>query len=192
MKLLPVLSMMTLVSTPLFAAAQDYASEPEDRPQFYVGGNYGYLKVKDADDFEDDNDAIQGIVGFQFNRFFAVEGSYIDFGDYGNSVAKASTDGGTLALKGILPLTDFFSLYLKGGMLWWDSDYEVLGVDGDADGDEPFYGVGVAFALSEHFDINLEYMRYAVDLEDDEIGALGDVSDEQDLDHASVGVLFKF
>ena len=192
MKIISTLSAITLIGLPMLSMAQDTDSDPDATPRIYLGGNYGYVKVKDADDFDDDNDALQGIVGVQFNRFVAIEGSYIDFGSYGNSVAKASTDGMTLALKGILPLTDIFSLYAKGGQLWWDSDYKVLGLKGDSDGTELFYGVGVGFALTDHLDLNVEYMRYTVDLDEDEVGPFADISDEQDLDHASVGLLFKF
>ena len=78
---------------------------------FYIGGNYGYLKVEGEDDFDDDKDVWQGVAGYKFNEWIAIEGSYIDFGDYGNEIAGAETDGYTAAIKGMLPLTERFSLY---------------------------------------------------------------------------------
>ena len=75
MKYLTHLSIVTalLIPAPLVSASND------DDSGLYVGGNYGYLKVKDDDDFDDDNDAYQLIIGGDFNAFIGVEGSYIDF-----------------------------------------------------------------------------------------------------------------
>lgn len=160
----------------------------------YLGGSYGYLKVKDDEDFEDDNDAYQFILGADLNSFVGFEGSYIDFGEYGGNLAKADADGFTLAVKGTLPLTDFFSLHAKGGQLWWDADYEVVGYDGNADGEELFWGVGAAFAVTENVDITLDYTRYNIEFTEDEVGLLANDSlqADTDLDHASAGIRFKF
>ena len=94
----------------------------QDDPGFYVGGNYGYLNVDGEDDFDDDNDVWQALAGYRVNRYFAVEGSYIDFGHYGGDIARAKTDGYTLGIKGMLPLTESIGVYAKAGQLWWDSD----------------------------------------------------------------------
>ncbi|RLT96033.1 porin family protein [Ketobacter sp.] len=190
MKYLTHLSIVTalLIPAPLVSASND------DDSGLYVGGNYGYLKVKDDDDFDDDNDAYQLIIGGDFNAFIGVEGSYIDFGKYGGNVASADTDGYTLALKGTLPLTDFFSLHAKGGQLWWNSDYEVVGFDGSADGDELFWGVGAAFAVTQNVEITFDYTRYNVEFSEDEVGLLAtdSIDSDVDLDHAAAGVRFKF
>ncbi|HAG95830.1 MAG: hypothetical protein CMK83_09545 [Pseudomonadales bacterium] len=177
-----------MLSASWVAAAGSNGSGP------YLGATYGYLKVKDNDDFEDDNDAYQLILGGDLNQFFGVEGSYIDFGKYGGNLAEADTDGFTLAVKGTLPITDFFSLHAKGGQLWWDSDYEVLGYDGSADGEELFWGVGAAFSVTESVDITFDYTRYNVEFTEDEVGLLANDSlrADTDLDHASAGVRFKF
>lgn len=158
----------------------------------YIGGSYGLLKVKDADEFDDDNNAYSADIGAKFNRFFGVEGSYVDFGSYGSDAANAETDGLSLSAIGSLPLSDFVSLYAKGGMLWWNTDYEVLGFNGDIDGNEPFYGVGASFALSDAASIQLDYTRYNVEFQEDEIGALAEADLDADIDHTSVGIQFLF
>ena len=70
------------------AHAQSNQIEAKDSG-FYVGGNYGYLRVEGEDDFDDDKDVWQGLVGYKFNEWIAIEGGYIDFGDYGNDLAGA-------------------------------------------------------------------------------------------------------
>jgi opacity protein-like surface antigen len=182
------------IITSLLIPATLVSAQGKDDAGLYVGGTYGYLKVKDDDEFEDDNDAYQLILGGDFNSFIGVEGSYIDFGKYGGNVASADTDGFTLALKGTLPITDFFSLHAKGGQLWWDSDYQVLGYNGNADGDELFWGVGAAFSVSSNVDITFDYTRYNVEFSEDEIGLLAtdSIDSDVDLDHAAAGIRLKF
>lgn len=179
------------------------ASMAQDNKEsgLYLGGNYGLLKVKGADEFEDDQDMMQGIIGGQLNKYFAIEGSLIYFGEYGGNVAQAEVDGKTLALKAMYPFTEHFAVYGKGGQLWWDLDYTIDGgllgsYKGDTDGSEPFWGVGVAFGLTENLDLNLEYTRYNVEFEAEEIGAaaafVNRTSYETDLEQASVGLQYLF
>ncbi|MAR90557.1 MAG: outer membrane beta-barrel protein [Pseudomonadota bacterium] len=169
-------------------------AQPNDEIGFYAGASYGLLKVKGDDEFDDDQDAYQLLAGATFHKYFGVEGSYIDFGSYGGNLAKADVDGFTLAVKGILPVTDFFSVYAKGGQLWWDADYDVLTYDGGTDGDELFWGLGVAFSVAPQVDITLDYTRYNVEFERDEIGLLAsdNIDTDTDLDHASAGIVFRF
>lgn len=190
----------TLAYSMIAAMLIPSASMAQDRKEsgIYIGGSYGMYKVEGEGkgegnaEFDDDQDVIQGFIGGQVNKFFAIEGSYITFGEYGGNLAKAEVDGMTLAAKGILPLTDSFSIYAKGGQLWWDADYEVLGYNGSTDGSEPFIGVGVAFAVTDRMDINLDYTRYEIELETDEVGLFASDTYDSDLDQASVGIRYLF
>lgn len=168
-------------------------SAPEKEPGLYLGANYGYLKVKD-DEFEDDQDSYQIILGGDFNPYFGIEGSFIDFGNYGGNLAKADTDGFTLAAKFSLPLTDFISLHARGGQLWWNTDYSVLGFKNSADGEELFWGLGASFYLTDNFAITLDYNRYNVEFTDDEVGLLAadSLRADTDLDQAAAGIQFTF
>jgi len=194
----------TLAYSMIAAMLIPAASMAQDRKEsgVYIGGAYGMYKVegegKNEGDakFDDDQDVFQAILGGQVNKYFAVEGSYINFGEYGGNLASAEVDGMTLAVKGILPISDVFSIYAKGGQLWWDADYQVgeglLEANGSTDGSEPFYGIGVAFAVTDRMDINLDYTRYEIELETDEVGLLASDSYDSDLDQASVGVRYLF
>ena len=132
------------------AHAQSNQIEAKDSG-FYVGGNYGYLRVEGEDDFDDDKDVWQGLVGYKFNEWIAIEGGYIDFGDYGNDLAGAETDGYTAAIKGILPLTERFSLYAKAGQLWSETEYNFAGVSRDNDDESLFVGAGLSYAITSNF-----------------------------------------
>ena len=175
------------------ASAQVTDNTLQAKDGFYVGGNYGYLKVDGQDDFDDDNDMWQGLVGYRFNRYLAVEGSMIDFGDYGSDVSNADTDGFTAAVKGMLPLSEHFAVFVKGGQLWWESDYNVSGLTGDVDDESLFIGAGVNYAISQNLSINAEYTIYDTELDAQELSNnLGDRDFETDLKQASVGVEYRF
>ena len=159
----------------------------------YVGGNYGYLKVDGEDDFDDDNDVWQGLIGYRFNRYIAVEGSYVDFGDYGSSMANADTDGYTAAIKGMLPVSENIALFVKGGQLWWESDYAVGEFGGSFDDESLFIGAGVNYAITRNLSINAEYTIYDTELDTDELSEnFSDTDFETDLKQASLGIEYRF
>lgn len=169
------------------------ASAADNDSGLYLGANYGYVKVDGADEFDDDSDALQGVIGYRFNPYFSVEGSVIDFGDFGGDVGDVSTDGYTFALKGGIPLTESFGLYAKLGQLWWETDYNVLGYSGSEDDEALFYGVGASFDVTDNVIVNLQYNWYDVDLSADEINA-NTVDDklDSDLNYASLGLEYRF
>ena len=183
-----------IIAVSLMPAAVHAETHQEvDHRGFYAGGAYGYVKAKGSDEFDDDNDAGRVFIGGQFNQVFSVEGSYIDFGKFGGNVASADVDGYTLALKAGIPLGERVTFYGQGGQLWWDADLEALGVNGDTDGEELFYGVGFSFALSRNLDLRLEYTRFNVEFDSDEIGILAQSDDfDTDLDYASAGLQYNF
>ncbi|GGW86583.1 porin family protein [Alteromonas halophila] len=176
------------------AQAQSYNQDENiDDAGFYVGGNYGYLRVDGDDEFDDDKDVWQGVAGYRFNEYFALEGSYIDFGDYGNDLANAETDGFTAGLKGTYPITERFSIFGKLGQLWSETEYNVGTVNNDYDDESVFVGGGVSYAVNERFLITAEYTVYdsSMDAED----AVEDIDDTEfntDLKQASLGVEYRF
>jgi OOP family OmpA-OmpF porin len=156
----------------------------------YVGGNCGYLKVESEDDFGDNNDVVQGIVGYRLNSFLALEGSYIDFGRYGSSAANAKTTGYTAALKGTIPITQTVEIFAKAGQLWHETDYNIATVSGSSDDKSLFAGAGVNFKVTDNFLLNAQYTWYDVDLEADDVSS--DSKFETDFNQASVGAEYRF
>jgi OOP family OmpA-OmpF porin len=160
---------------------------------FYVGGNYGYLRVEGEDDFDDDKDVWQGLLGYKFNDYVALEGSFIDFGDYGTDLAGGNTDGYTAAIKGILPLTDRFSLYAKAGQLWSETEYNLGGISRESDDESLFVGAGLSYAITANFLVNAEYTVYDAELDAEEaVDDIDDTNFETDLKQASIGVEYRF
>jgi len=178
---------IALASFSAAVSAQDIA---ENNSGFYVGGNYGYLKVESDDDFDDNNDVVQGIIGYRLNSFLALEGSYIDFGSYGSSAANAKTTGYTAALKGTIPITQTVEIFAKAGQLWHETDYNIATVSGSSDDKSLFAGAGVNFKVTDNFLLNAQYTWYDVDLEADNVSS--DSKFETDFNQASVGAEYRF
>ncbi len=189
----PILTLAAIISLASFSAyshADNMSNSDAAENGIYVGANYGYLKVDGDDDFDDNSDVMQGLVGYKFNKYLALEGSYINFGDYGNGVANAETDGYTAAIKVMLPIADRVELYAKGGQLWYSTDYDVVGFSGNDDGEGVFAGAGVAFKVTDRFLINAEYTWYDADINVDNVANGGKT--DTDFNQASIGVEYRF
>ncbi|AVI66369.1 porin family protein [Shewanella sp. NKUCC05_KAH] len=189
----PILTLAAIISLASFSAyshADNMSNSDAAENGIYVGANYGYLKVDGDDDFDDNSDVMQGLVGYKFNKYLALEGSYINFGDYGNGLANAETDGYTAALKVMLPIADRVELYAKGGQLWYSTDYDVVGFSGNDDGEGVFAGAGVAFKVTDRFLINAEYTWYDADINVDSVANGGKT--DTDFNQASIGVEYRF
>jgi len=189
-KILPVLaSTAALIS---FSAAAQAENTMTNDHGFYVGGNYGYVKIDGQDSFDDHNDVKEGVLGYRLNPYLAVEGSYIDFGDYGNSLASASTDGYTAALKAILPLGDRLELFAKGGQLWYRTDYKTAVGNNSNDDKGVFAGAGVGFKVTENFLLNAQYTWYDTKMDAKDIEQNGTGKTNTDFKQATVGAEYRF
>jgi opacity protein-like surface antigen len=159
----------------------------------YIGASYGYLRVDGDEDFDDDKDAYQLFAGYSFNQYITFEGSYLNFGDYGNSLANAETDGYTLGLKLSLPVINNIDIYARGGQLWYETDYSVLGIDGNKDDTGLFAGIGASYHLNEDWSVKVDYTLYDNDLDVDSASDdLDNAEFSTDMKHAAIGVEYKF
>lgn len=183
-----VVTLVGLFSLTTFSTLS-YAADSKDHG-VYVGANYGYLKVDGQDDFDDDSDAMQALVGYRFNRYLALEGGYIDFGSYGNNLANAETDGYTAALKVTAPITDRVDVYAKGGQMWYSTDYNVAGFHGNKADEGVFAGAGVGFKVTDNFLVNAEYTWYDVELNAENV--FDGANTNTDFKQASLGVEYRF
>ena len=88
--------------------------------QGYIGASLGQSDV--GSEFDEDI-AYSILGGYRFNKFFALEGSYIDYGDHEDDIPPIWTISGDaldIAVLGILPITDKFELFAKVGFATWD------------------------------------------------------------------------
>ncbi len=182
-RLIATAALAGLVASPAFA--QSYQYTPHEGPYLGAGIGHAMLDNDTLDQLEDigastdDNDVSYKLfAGYQFNPNFAVEASYLDFGDFDASGilngdparAKLSADGFGFALVGKLPIQSGFSVYGKLGMIAWDGDLSFAFTDSNGDrwsgsasedGTDPFYGVGAEYIVNQLV-MRAEYERYDI------------------------------
>lgn len=194
----------TLAFTSLNAQADDYGSsrhKSDDKPRGgYIGGHYGRYST-DNDNFdEEDNDLYDVVIGGLITPYIGIEAAYSDFGklEGDNDFGTAEADLTGYSIAGLLriPIGDNVGIYAKAGQIWWDSDINVEvdlfpSVSEEISGNEPFYAAGIDFFITDNFNIDVEYLRYKVDLSD---SSLPDIIDgyENEFNIAKVGAKFYF
>lgn len=173
---------------------------------FYVGGAVGQSKASDACDPRglgfsggcDDKDTTWKIFGgYNFNRHFAVEFGYADFGEFNATGAvgavpvTSSVEAQAIELVGIgsLPLTQQLSGYAKAGVFRWDADSRVAiggasAASGD-DGTDWTVGLGLKWDFTRNLGARIEYQRY------NNVGNPG-TTGNSDIDQWTIGVMFRF
>lgn len=164
-------------------------------PEFSVGAGYGATKLKDGD-FDEDETAAKVFAVVKFNEYIGLEGSYIDFDNSGNSELNIDPKGAGLALILEAPINQSFSVYAKGGQLWWDADANlnvgVIDTSDSYDGDETFWGIGTKIRLAENVDLRIEYERFNFEISRDEVNVLQPNSLDMDVDYASINLQYSF
>jgi OOP family OmpA-OmpF porin len=147
-------------------------------PGLYLGGAWGAYSVKKSD-LDANDDVLKAWVGFQFNDWFGIEGSWTDFNRLNNdSGDRFDADGKGLAAVLSFPVGNRSSVFVKGGAFWWNSKMSFSGVDTNDKGSDPFWGAGFKFGFNPHLALRFEVERY-------------DVSDTH-LNAVTAGVEFKF
>lgn len=132
--------------------------------------------------------AFKFFVGYRVNRNFAIEGSYIDYGDASArgqslgvpfSVSADATAFGVAAL-GIIPLSNQFSFFGKVGILMTDAGASASGAGGAFSGSDSETGLqlgfGAMFDITPTFGIRAEWER----------------NDELEVDMMSLGLQVRF
>ena len=131
-------ALLALTSIP--ALAQTPPAEPRLTMDsgFYLGGGAGRVRgnIACVSSCDQKDMTWQGYVGYQFNRYFAIEGGYSDFGTIestgsifgGTASHRVDTTAWEAAVLAIAPFTDKFSAYVKIGMFRYKSDTTTTGI----------------------------------------------------------------
>lgn len=168
----------TLMAVLIGAAA--FGAQAADKG-FYAGAGVGQSFV-DERNYDDEDTAFSVFGGYQFNRYFSLEGGYADFGKLRPRGAGDDLEASSVYLTavGSVPITDNFSAYAKAGVQRWDLDTAIPGVIGNNDdnGTDPTYGVGVQYRFTDHLALRGEYSRFEIE--------------DTDLDLAQVQVRYDF
>lgn len=201
-------AILILTATPL-AVAQDSG--------WYIGANIGQSRAKIDNSQITRNLLGEGFAvtslsnddrttgyklfgGYQFNKYFALEGGYFDLGTFGFSAATLppGTLNGSARIKGLnldavgfLPFTQSFSAFGRVGLDYAQARdsftgtgfVNVLNANPSTRNTYYKFGVGLQYALTQSFALRAEVERYRVN---DAIGNKGDI------DLVSLGLVYSF
>ena len=142
---------------------------------FYAGAGVGQSFV-DEDVYDDEDTAFSVFGGYQFNKYFALEAGYADFGKIEPEGTGPALEADTayLTAVGSLPITEQFSAYAKAGFHNWNLDTDLPGLvnNGDDSGTDPTYGVGVQYRFTDNVALRGEYSRFEVEDADVDLAQL--------------------
>lgn len=159
-KLVPNLLLAALLGTAALGA------HAQEKTGFYVGAGVGQSFV-DEGAYDDEDTAFSVFGGYQFHRNFALEAAYTDFGktEPAGTDTELELSSASLTAVGIVPFTDKFSGYVKGGFQRWDLDASIPGLTGtlDDNGTDPVYGAGLQYRINDASAVRGEYVRSEVE-----------------------------
>lgn len=180
-------------------------------PRWYIGGNIGIATANIDEEkitrnltnpsYTDDEEDLgyKLFAGYQFNKYFALEGGYFNLGkfDYALSTATGTAEG-NIRIMGVnldavatLPVTENFSVFARAGANYarakdsFSSTGNISFPDTDPKKtDLNFkFGAGLQYAITDALGIRLEAERYRID---DAVGNIGDI------DLFSLGLTYRF
>jgi OmpA-OmpF porin, OOP family len=152
--------------------------------QLYLGATIGQAEFKEGclgtGECDDADTAWRILGGFQFNKFFAVELGYYDFGEASSGAATLEAEAFELVAVGSFHFTDRLSVYGKLGA--YQGTLEGAGADEDST--DLTYGIGLRWDFTKRLGVRGEWQRYE---------ALGGGNlVETDVDVLSIGLIFQF
>lgn len=159
-----------LFSTLLALASVSGTAFAEDTGA-YAGLNLGIGKpdINTPNGEDKQSSAVGGIVlGYKFNPYLAVEGQYTGIGKVTDNVSgSAKGDAASLAVLGILPLNENFSLYGKLGVAATKTTVSSsLSPMNDATRTGVTYGLGAKYNLNKSIGLRVGWDHYNASIED--------------------------
>lgn len=130
----------------------------------YFGASIGELTLPDSQ-FDPDDIALSGFVGWQVTTLFGVEASYLQLGKMASDRFKLRVDAYTLAATLQYPLSSRVAVYGKVGRAWLSNDITRL-IDtakDSVDDQDEYYAIGISYELSDQFELRLSYEFFDFD-----------------------------
>jgi len=164
---------LALIAGPALAQ-EDNDRAGDNRQGFYLGGGVGDFsaavdEIDDLDDvddvgidFSDGDNATKIFAGYAFNRFFAVQGDFVDFGEASAVVstsARATSDVQGLApsIVGTLPIGPI-ELFGRVGVMFYDVDLNLTGGRVvEESGEDLVWSAGLGIDVLDRLNLRLEY-----------------------------------
>lgn len=130
---------------------------------FIVSGNVGYSKVNyKAADLNVSSSKLHGFawngnLGYQFNRFVAVEAGYTHFNNIHSVDGKLTTHGLDLLAKAILPINSQFDVFAKAGAMDVFTKFAPTGYDAvKFSRVTPEFGIGTGYNVTKNVALTLQ------------------------------------
>ena len=165
--------LLALVAGPALAQRDD-ARDLDNPRGGYIGGGVGDFSaavdeinnLDDVDDvgldFSDGDNAMKLFGGYRFNRFWAVQADYVDFGESSGAVSPSvrgtsDVQGFAPSVVATLPIGPV-ELFGRVGMMFYEVDLNLSGGRViDESGEDLLWGAGVGIDIAERFNLRLEY-----------------------------------
>ena len=168
-------ALLVLMAGPALAQqTQDDQRTGKNVEGLYIGGGIGDFsssidevnqldQIDDAGiDFTDGDNATKLFAGWAFNRYFAVQGDYVDFGDQSGAVSPSvsgtsNVKGFAPSIVGTLPIGPV-ELFGRIGMMFYNVDVNLNGgqlIDDSAN--DMVWSAGVGIDIADRLNLRLEY-----------------------------------
>jgi OOP family OmpA-OmpF porin len=217
MKIAQAIGMLATVATLAVTLSPTALADDGNDAGWYVGVNAGQSRATLDDaritagllsdaltttSISDDNShfGFKVFGGYEFNRYFALEGGYFNLGQFGftaDTIPAGSLrgdiklQGANIDLVGSVPLGDKFSLFARAGLNYADAkdsfsgtgSVAVLNPSPSKSAANYKFGAGAEYDFTRAVGIRIEAERYRID---DAVGNKGDI------DLYSVGLVYKF
>jgi len=155
-------------------ALEEYGTDNWDGINFdgwYAGLGIGQSNYRDfaADSANTRSEGWKVYGGYQFNKYLALEGGYVNLNDMrainGPVVTTIATEAWALGAVLSYPVTDKISVMGKLGYAYMQGDTRTkngaaLTVRTSQDDYEPNYGVGVSYKVFSNMDLRAEWERF--------------------------------
>ena len=148
------------------------------------GGSVGTASIDEPVDgfrFDADSTSYRIYGGYQFNEYFALEGGYMDLGNFDEQIQQGGTvvpisadaDGFTFAARGSVPLGEKFALHGTIGSFFWDGANEIAGINSNVSDSNIFFGAAASFDVTTNVSLRAEATQYELDGVNSEVFGLG-------------------
>jgi len=130
----------------------------------YFGASIGELTLPDSQ-FDPDDIALSGFVGWQISTLLGIEASYFELGKMTGDRFKLSADGYTLSATFQYPLSSRVAVYGKVGRVWLSNDITslIIAAKDTVNDQDEYYAVGISYELSDQIELRLSYEFFDFD-----------------------------
>jgi OOP family OmpA-OmpF porin len=154
-------SMKSLLAV-LGLAASVFALPVAAQTNFYIGASVGHSGAKDlchvagGAGCDDIDVAWRALLGYQFNKNFAVEAAYHKLGDFKTVAGDFETDAWELVAVGTIPVSTSFSVYGKLGAFRGRAESPGISETNNA----VTFGLGLQYDFTREVGLRGEWQRY--------------------------------